>query len=126
MPEHEVMERLAQQFSEALEAGDLAAFSDRLDPNVRWGAPGDPTPACQSREQVFTWYRRALDSGTRGWVAEVTVLDDRLLVRVKVMDTADGEVERWQVLTVRSGLVVDIVGFENRSDALGYRTVPTA
>ena len=30
----------------ALDSPDLAAFADLLDPDVRWGAPDDDTPAC--------------------------------------------------------------------------------
>jgi len=44
--QHEEMQKLAEQVSEALGAADLTAFSHLLDPKVTWGAPGDPTPAC--------------------------------------------------------------------------------
>ena len=52
-------EWLAGQVWQAMEAGDLEAYADLLDPGVRWGAPGDPAPPCQSRAQVLAWYQRA-------------------------------------------------------------------
>jgi ketosteroid isomerase-like protein len=127
--EHEALNHLAEQVGCALDAADLASFSDLLDPDVQWGSPVDPSPACQSREQVLAWYRRGHESGIRGRVAEVTVLDDRLLVGLKVTDgerpeEIGGEVDRWQILTVSAGRVVDIVGFEDRSEALAYRATP--
>jgi len=119
----EVVEEVARQVSVALEAADLAAFSDLLDPDVTWGAPGDPSPPCQNREQVLAWYQRGRKSGVRAQVSEVVVLGDRILVGLVLVgnDAArerGGLALRWQVLTVRDGRVVDIRGFEKRSDAV--------
>jgi hypothetical protein len=124
--QREVMEHLANQVEGALDAADLEAFADLLDPNVEWGAPVDPAPACQNRQQVLAWYRRGRDAGTRARVVEVTILDDRILVGLMVTSSqggapADDEAERWQVFTVSLGRVVDIAGFDNRSDASAYR-----
>ncbi len=139
--------RIAQQVKMALEAADLAAFSDLLDPNVRWGPPGDPSPPCQNRDQVLAWYRRGRQAGIRARVSETVVLADRILVGLKLVhaDQVDpqfpglledseghlrmgdqattqsgGEADRWQVLTVRAGRVVDIVGFDERSEAAAH------
>ena len=121
--QREVVERMAEQVKSALQAADLSAFSELLDPNVRWGAPGDPSPACMDRAQVLSWYQRGLDAGVRARVSEIAVLDDRtILVGLTVRNPASresgAEVERWQVLTVGGGRVVDIVGFDERSDAV--------
>jgi len=124
MPEQPgVTESLAQQVRIALETADLSAFGDLLDPDATWGAPDDPSPACQNRRQVLSWYERGKESGVRAQVSEVAVLGDRILVGLRVKGTgateeSGGEAERWQVLTVRAGRVVDIVGFAERSDAV--------
>ncbi len=53
------------------------------------------------------------------------VLRDRLLVTMSVQGTENarergGTALRFQVLTVRSGKVVDIVGFDDKAEALAY------
>ncbi len=126
----EAMENLAMRYRNALEAADLTAFSDLLDPDVQWGAPDDPRPECRTREQVLAWYRRARASGARARVSEVVVLGDRVLVGLVVSRNQaairGGEAERWQVLTVRDGRVIEIVGFDKRSDALARAEHPPA
>jgi RimJ/RimL family protein N-acetyltransferase len=137
--------RLAQLVSQAMEAADLAAFSEYLDPDVHWGPPGDPSPPCQNRDQVLSWYRLARQAGVRAHVSETAVAGDRILVGMRVTgsrrahehdatghgresahdhDAAGaesapdgGESTRWQVLTVRDGRVVNIVGFDSRAEA---------
>jgi ketosteroid isomerase-like protein len=132
MPEHpESVEQVARQVRIALETGDLSTFSKLLDPNVRWGPPGDPSPPCQSREQVLAWYQRGKESGTRARVSEVVVLGDQILLGLLVAGTQaarerGGRATRWQVLTVREGRVVDIVGFEQRSEAAARAGLPAA
>lgn len=122
--QREDMERVAEQVRSALEAADLSAFRELLDPNVRWGAPGDPSSACRNRAQVLSWYQRGRDAGVRARVSEVVALDERtILVGLQVARNpsaleSGSEVERWQVLTVDGGRIVDIVGFEERSDAV--------
>ncbi|MGO9198452.1 MAG: nuclear transport factor 2 family protein [Acidimicrobiales bacterium] len=126
------METLSLQVRRALEEADLAAYCDLLDPNVTWGPPGSPSPPCRTREQVLAWYQRGKDDGTRARVAEVVVSGDRILIGLEVASLsaagliaagrpaatrAGGEANRWQVLTVGGGRIVDIVGFERRSDA---------
>jgi ketosteroid isomerase-like protein len=139
-------ERIARQIRVALEAADLSAFSDLLDPRVRWGAPDDPSPSCQSRAQVLAWYQRGRDAGVRATVCETVAAGDRILVGLRVTGRQEvaepasrqvaepasrqvaepasrqvaepaGQANRWQVLTVRDGRIVDIVGFDGRGDA---------
>jgi len=109
----------------AFETADLASFADILDPAVRWGPPGDPTPPCQTREQVLEWYERAKESGARAQVSEIAVLGDRVLVGLVVAGTGEarirgGHAGRWQLLTVRAGRIVDIVGFEQKDEAIAW------
>jgi hypothetical protein len=114
----EAMEHIADQVKGALQSADLAAYAHLLDPNVHWGAPGDQTFGCQNRNQVLSWYQSGHDAGVRAEVTETIVSGDRILVGMRVTGRDhDDEPERWQVLTVRDGLVVDIVGYDERIEA---------
>ena len=120
----DVVERLAGQVRVALEAADLDAYAELLDPGVRWGPPGDPAPPCQNRAQVLAWYRRGREAGTRARVTETLVSGDHILVGLTVTgrlaaDTG-GEADRWQVLTVRDGRVTAIAGFDDRDEAAAW------
>jgi ketosteroid isomerase-like protein len=119
----DAMESVARQVRTALESADLSAFGDLLDPDVRWGAPDATVPACRNRTQVLAWYERGRAAGARATVSEVTVLGDRLVVGLAVGGSGaarerGGVALRWQVLTVQGGRIVDIVGFDDRSEAL--------
>jgi ketosteroid isomerase-like protein len=115
------IEWLAGQVRQALETADLEAYADLLDPGVRWGPPGDPAPACQSRRQVLEWYQRGRDAGTRARVTETRVSGDKILVGLAVTGTGtSGETGRWQVLTVRGGRITDIVAFDERDEAAAW------
>jgi hypothetical protein len=118
----EATERIAQEVSAALATADLAACRELLDPDVRWGPPGGPSPPGQNRDQVLAWYRRGREAGVRARVSETAVRGDQILIGLKVAGNraageSGGEAERWQVPTVRGGRVVDIVGFDERSKA---------
>jgi hypothetical protein len=115
-------ERLAELIGQALAAADLNAYADLLHPDVRWGAPGDPDPPCQNRAQVLAWYRGGRDAGVRARVTETIAVGDKILVGLQVSRTENerglgGGVDRWQVLTLRDGMVADIRGFDNRAEA---------
>lgn len=130
MENPESMERLSRQAAVALESGDLSAFSDLLDPNVRWGPPGDTSPPCQNRGQVLAWYQRGQTAGATAKVSEVTVLGDRILVGLVVDGTNEsrkrgGTTLRWQLLTIRESRVVEIVGFDRRDEAATYAELAT-
>jgi ketosteroid isomerase-like protein len=125
------MDAVAQRVRVALESADVSAFNDLLDPNVHWGAPDDPRPSCQNRNQVLAWYQRGREAGVRASVTEVVVLGDRILVGLTVRgsDAAEdrgGVALRWQVLSVRAGRVVDIVAFDDRAEAVARATTPAA
>ncbi|MGH9018111.1 MAG: nuclear transport factor 2 family protein [Acidimicrobiales bacterium] len=128
-PEPSDIHDLALKVRAALEASDPTAFAELLDPQVTWGAPGAPTPACRNRSQVLAWYEKGRAAGTRAAVTDVAVAGDRLLVSLTVggSDAArerGGAALRWQVLGVRGGHVVDIAGFDDRTDALAYAQSP--
>jgi SnoaL-like domain len=116
--QREVMQHIADQVKGALESADLTAYAHLLDPDVHWGAPGDQAFGCRSKSQVLSWYQRGHDAGVRAEVTETIVSGDRVLVGLRVTGRDDDdEPDRWQVLTVRDGLVVDIVGYDNRTEA---------
>jgi ketosteroid isomerase-like protein len=113
---------LADRVRAALESGDPTDLAELLDPNVRWGAPGDPTPSCQNQHQVLAWYQQARAAGVEAHVTDVTVHGAKLLIGLQVVagppaERRGGPVERWQVLTVADGRVVDIRAFDERRAA---------
>ena len=121
----EGMDELARQVRKALAAEDLSAFTGLLDADVTWGAPGARNPACKNRNQVLAWYQRGREAGVRGSVFNVEVLGDRLLVSMSVQGTDDAQARggaalRYQVLTVREGRIVEIVGFDDKAEALTH------
>ena len=116
------MEEMAQRIRIALQSADLATLGDLLDPNVRWGAPDDSAPGCCNREQVLSWYRRGRADGVRAEGTEIVVHANKILVGLTVVGNRaasenGGELDRWQVLTVAAGSIVDIRGFEDRTEA---------
>ena len=119
------MDEVAALVRQALLTEDLSAFTELLDPDVTWGAPGARDPSCKNRNQVLAWYQRGRDAGVRGSVYDVEILDDRVLVSMSVTGTENahergGAALRFQVLTVRNGKIVDIVGFDDKAEALSY------
>ncbi len=120
----EVMDQLAAQVRSALEGADLDAYADLLDPDVRWGPPGHPVPPCRSRAQVLAAYRRGREANTRARVIETVVAGDKILVGLKVARTATRPAgatsDRWQVLMVRDGHIIDIAGFGDRDEAASW------
>jgi ketosteroid isomerase-like protein len=120
---NESMDEVGALVRRALVAEDLQAFTQLLDPDVKWGAPGARNPSCKNREQVVAWYQRGRNAGVRGNVLDIEVLGDRLLVSTSVRGTENaqergGAALRFQVLTVRSGRIVDMVGFDDKASAL--------
>jgi ketosteroid isomerase-like protein len=119
------MDQVAKKVRAALVAEDLSAFTELLDPAVTWGAPGARNPSCTNRSQVLAWYQRGRKTGVRGSVFDVEVIGDRLLVSMSVRGTEGarergGQALRHQVLTVRNGRIVDIVGFDDKTDAINH------
>lgn len=117
------MDQVAGQVRAALAGENLSAFAELLDPNVTWGAPGTRNPSCKNRNQVLAWYQRGREAGVRGSMFDVEVIGDRLLVSMSVRGTENarergGAALRYQVLTVRNDRIVDIVGFDDKAEAI--------
>lgn len=116
------MDELAKRVRSALEGGDLDGYQELLAPDVSWGPPDDPEWGCHNRSQVLAWYKAARDSGMRARVDDVVVGSQALLVALTVSgrDEPDGSgapARRWQVLTVKDGLVADIRGYDDADEA---------
>jgi RimJ/RimL family protein N-acetyltransferase len=127
--QRDATQHVAGKVRQALEAADLAAYTDLLDPAVRWGPPGDSSPPCQNRDQVLAWYRRGREAGTRARVTEMLVSGDRILVGLKITGSpaaGAGESDRWQVLTVRDGRITSITGFDDRDEAAAHARLTPA
>ncbi len=79
-------------------------------------------PSCQNREQVLAWYRLGRAKGVRAEVFETVILSDKILVGISVSggqsSSESDQTQRWQILTVKDGSVVDIRGFEERDTAI--------
>jgi ketosteroid isomerase-like protein len=123
VPDHELLASIRA----AWEAADLDAVTALLAPDVTWGAPGDPKPPCRNRDQVRAWYERSFNRGVRGSVVNVSWVGENVLVGLLVTDpenadTYGGQVERWQVLAIRDGLIADIRGYEDRGSAVAAAT----
>lgn len=119
----EVMQGIAEKIGPALEASDLSAFSELLDPEVHWGPPGSSSPPCRNRDQVLSWYTRGKAAGVRAEILAIEVANDHIIVGLSVTNTSESPSRgdaRWLVLTVLEGRVVNIVGFETRDDAATY------
>ncbi|MGP8058606.1 MAG: nuclear transport factor 2 family protein [Acidimicrobiales bacterium] len=116
------MKQIAGQVQAALQTADLIAYRELLDPNVTWGAPDDHESGCRNRDQVLAWYRRGRAKGVRANVTETVVHKDKILVGLTILDAqssdSDDQNQRWQILTVKDGLIVDIRGFEERATAV--------
>ena len=108
---------LAERVRAAIDTGDLDAFRDLLAPNARWGSGEYPDSGCTNRDEILRYYLAGRTAGRRGTVTEVAPGDGTLLVGLSVtgLDGDDVPVQRWQVLTVRSGQIVDIRGYEDRA-----------
>jgi hypothetical protein len=118
------MEQVARDVRLAYETGDVELIGAFLAPNITWGPPGGPS-TCESKSQVLTWYQNGAHAGARARVQEVEVVGQQLLVGLVVTGTLSaktqsGQASRWQVLTVSDSHIVDIVGFEQKSDATAW------
>lgn len=117
------IDELAEEVRVALQAADLDAYFELLDPEVSWGPPNDLTTGCHNRREVLAWYRRGRERGMRADIFETVVVRNKILIGAKVSDGSgpndgSGELSRWQVLTVVDGRINDIRGYEDREDAV--------
>jgi hypothetical protein len=113
---------LGERIRSAFDSNDLSSVEVLLHPDVRWGPPGGSPAECTNRRQVVSWWARSRDAGASAEVAEVVVGDGKILVGFRVRGTEGAELQggvadRWQVLTLRDGLIGDIRGYDDRERA---------
>jgi ketosteroid isomerase-like protein len=114
---------LARRGFEAIARGDFDAVAGMLDPNVRWHG-GDPEDenACKNRKQALAWMQRAPRRGTGPLPALVDVVEggDRVVVVMQPAPSADDPApcKTANLATFRDGLVVEMVHYDDASDAL--------
>lgn len=108
---------IAEQLPSVLAARDRAVFERLLAPDVRWGGKEDTEQTCHDRRQAGDTYAALLEDGVRLDVLDSTIDDDgKVLARLEVT-AADGDpsltYQTQVLLTVRGGLVVDILQIED-------------
>lgn len=107
-------ERLAQQLSAVLALRDRAAFTRLLAPGVRWGGREDTEQTCHDSQQAGDFYGALLAAGTSlSMLSSEAVAGDRVLVHLDVSGTEDESYQARVLLTVRDGLVSDILQLED-------------
>jgi len=119
------MESLAQRVRFAMEAIHLVTMEELLAPDARWGGPEQDVPTCRNAREILSWYELAQASGVRADITEVTVMDENIVVGLKIRanpKTKSKVNARWQVLSVEDGRVAEIRGFETRGDATSFAT----
>ena len=121
----QTMQSLAAHVRYAMEAVDLDVMRELLAPNARWGAPEQDVPTCRNATEILAWYELARENGVRAEITEVTVVNDNILVGLKVLANTHTKSEvntRWQVLSVVDGRVAEIRGYERRGEAMTFAT----
>jgi hypothetical protein len=123
----QTMETLASEIRRAMELVDLPAMGDLLAPDARWGAPEQDVPTCRDAQQILSWYEVARDNGVRADVTESVVIGDNIVIGLNVHPKPDDgaksrDAQRWQVLSVKDGLVAEIRGYERRRMAIDFAT----
>jgi len=122
-------ELVAARLRTAIQSGDVAAFGDVLDDNVRWGGEVDTPETCHNRAQVVTRLSAQRAAGVETEIIEVVPARDAVLLGLNVKRPVPGGFARqrtmYQVLKVRGGRVVDIRGYGSRTDAAAQAGVVT-
>jgi hypothetical protein len=118
------VEEVAREVRLAYELGDIQRIGALLAPNVTWGPPRGPS-TCQSKSQVLAWYENGRNAGAHAQVEEIEIVGQQLLVGLVIVGAPlaharSSRSPRWQVLSVRGAHIVDIVGFEQKSDAVSW------
>lgn len=103
--------QIAAQLPGVLAERSQAAFERLLAPDVRWGGREETEETCHNRGQAGDFYVALLAGGARLNVLHTSVEDDKIHARLKVSgpDDPDFGYEYAVQLTVRDGLVIDIL-----------------
>jgi hypothetical protein len=117
------IERLAERLQAAYAAEDLTQLAPLLDDNVRWGDDDNDERTCHNRADVLAWYRNLIDGGMKGRVVEVIVQPDAVIMGLAITGPApagDHPTLVYQVHRVGNGQIIEIEGFQDRTEALAF------
>lgn len=107
------MDRARRGF-DAINRGDYETVRELLHPEVKWHG-GNPADGCLDRDQVLAFMQRA--ERPSGIVEVVEFVDAGDQVVVVLRAPRDAQL-RANLTTFRDGLVVEMVHFEDPSEAL--------
>ncbi len=109
--------QIAEQLPAVLAQRDRVAFERLLAPDARWGGREDTEQTCHDRGQAGDFYAAVLAGGARLDVLDCVVVDDnQVLTRLEVTGRdgdPDSAYQTQVLLTVRGGLVIDILQVED-------------
>lgn len=110
-PKQDDASQVAVALRDALERRTPQAFEPLLDQDVRWGGVEDTDQTCHGRADVLAFYSQLLTDGTTLDVRDMQVEGERIRLQVRVGSTSDdvGTFDQPTVVTVRGGLIVDVV-----------------
>ncbi len=100
---------VAAALAHALGRRSPEAVAPLLDADVRWGGPEETSQTCHGRAEVLDFYTRLLADGTAFQVRDTEVTNDRIGLRVDVTPGDGDGFEQSMVLSVRNGLIVDVL-----------------
>ena len=102
-------ERVAAALPGALAQRSAQAVGDLLAPDVRWGALEDDEETCHGRAEVLAFYAGLLEEGAALDVRDVQVDGGRIRLVVRVGSSSGDGFDQPTVITVRGGLIVDVL-----------------
>jgi ketosteroid isomerase-like protein len=111
---------LARRGYEAALRGDVDALRDLLDPEVKWHA-GDvaASTACHNRDEALAFMRKARRRRPLAELVELVDAGEKVVVIVRPQSASAGEAAlSANVTTFRDGKVVEMVHYDDPSDAL--------
>lgn len=108
---------------DAFTRGDVDAAVGQLHPQVRWYGAGDPDGegACHSRGDVAAFIQRSLADGLTAELLDVRDAGDRLVAVIHTHappDSERGPEPHGELVTIRDGLVTEMVVYPAVADAL--------
>jgi ketosteroid isomerase-like protein len=110
---------LARRGYQAALRGDMDAIREFLDPDVKWHG-GDPSAvgACQNREEVIEFMRRARARGRVGELVDAVGAGDKVVVMMRPSSEGDEPTPLVANLTTfREGKAIEMVHYPNPDDA---------
>lgn len=108
---------------DAFTRGDVDAAVRHLHPQVRWYGAGDPDGegACHNRSDAAAFIQRALGDGLTAELLDVRDAGDRLVAVIHTHAPPDWEgapEPHGELVTIRDGLVTEMVVYPTVEDAL--------